>query len=245
MSDPRARFLSIHKKIARYLPAAARTVRLDVADLGCGDGAQCLVWADLGHSVHGLDIDAAAIDAARRTAAGRRDDLDYHVASAGRSPWPSHSMDICLVIEVLEHVPDWNACLDECARLLRPGGVVFISTTNRLCPRQQEFDLPLYSWYPTALKRRFERLAVTTRPDLVAGSLHPAVHWFTSRQLRRALEQRGFASVDRIDMIELQGRGPLTRGLIKLVRAAPPLRWLVQVVTPYSAVLGVKLARTA
>jgi 2-polyprenyl-3-methyl-5-hydroxy-6-metoxy-1,4-benzoquinol methylase len=55
-------------------------------------------------------------------------------------------MDVCLLPELLEHVADWQSCLNEAARVLRPGGLLYLSTTNVLCPRQQEFNLPLYSF---------------------------------------------------------------------------------------------------
>lgn len=240
MSQPRERFQSIHAKVAQFLPAAKRTARLKVVDLGCGVGGQCELWADLGHAVSGLDVDGTLIATARRAADEGKHDIDYRVGAAAAAPWPDGSMDVCLLVELLEHVPEWQACLDECARLLRTGGIVFISTTNRLCPRQQEFELPLYSWYPRALKRRFERLAVTSRPDLVHGSPYPAVHWFTPAQLRRALEQRGFTVADRFDMISLDHRGALVRALVSLIRAAPLLRFAAHMATPYSVVLGVK-----
>jgi 2-polyprenyl-6-hydroxyphenyl methylase/3-demethylubiquinone-9 3-methyltransferase len=242
VNEARQRFQVIHQKVAPVLPDDKRTARLSVADLGCGTGAQCEVWAELGHAVHGLDIDAAAIATARQAADSRGHEIDYRIGSASEAPWPTGSMDLCLLVELLEHVPRWEACLDECARMLRAGGILFLSTTNRLCPRQQEFELPLYSWYPQTLKRRFERLAVTSRPDLVHGSRYPAVNWFTPRQLCDALEQRGFVAADRIDMFEVAGRDTFTRGLTRLIRAARPLRFAAHVVTPYTAVLGVKKA---
>ena len=75
-------------------------------------------------------------------------------------------MDVCLLPELLEHVADWQSCLKEAPRVLRSGGLLYLSTTNVLRPRQEEFNLPLYSWYPGPLKRYCERLAMTTRPAL-------------------------------------------------------------------------------
>jgi 2-polyprenyl-6-hydroxyphenyl methylase/3-demethylubiquinone-9 3-methyltransferase len=59
--------------------------------------------------------------------------------------WPNRSMDVCLVPELLEHVREWRECLADFARVLRPGGVLVLTTNNKLCPVQQEFNLPLYS----------------------------------------------------------------------------------------------------
>jgi 2-polyprenyl-6-hydroxyphenyl methylase/3-demethylubiquinone-9 3-methyltransferase len=213
---------------------------LDVADLGCGAGAQSLAWAALGHRVRGLDVSERLVALAkeRAEAAGLR--VDFSVGSVSRLPWPDASMDVCLAVELLEHVPDWRACLDEATRVLRPGGVAFVTTTNVLCPKQQEFALPLYSWYPRPLKRRYERLAVTTRPDLVTHATYPAVNWFTFYRLRRELAARGCRSLDRFDLADGAGKGTLARLTLRAIRTLPPLRWLAYVVTPSTWVLATK-----
>ncbi len=92
--------------------------------------------------------------------------------------------------ELLEHVEDWQTCLNEAVRALRPGGALYLSTTNALNPVQDEFELPFYSWYPGFLKRHYERLAVTTRPELVNHAKYPAVHWFTFFGLKPYLRAR-------------------------------------------------------
>src|SRR5262249_23950759 len=124
-------------------------------------------------------------------------------------------------------------------RVLRPGGVMYLSTTNSLCPVQAEYDVPLYSWYPQALKRRYERLAVTTRPELVSHAQYPAVNSFTFYSLRRALREHGFEAVlDRFDLIDVAGRGGVAAAVVGTVRALAPLRWLGQVATPYTVALA-------
>ena len=213
---------------------------LEVADIGCGPGAQSMIWALAGHSVHGLDVNEGLLAFARERAAAARLAIDFQHGSAEALPFADASMDVCLVPELLEHVPSWEVCLREFARVLKPNGVLYLSTTNRLCPVQMEYRLPFYSWYPRSLKRYCERLAVTTHPEWVSHATHPAVHWFTFYELRDHLETLGLASRDRFDLLLLSDAKAATRLLVYAMRAVPPLRWLGHLATPYTTILAVK-----
>jgi len=228
--------------VLRQAGAAAQNRHLEVADIGCGAGAQCQLWAELGHSVHGLDINGPLIELARQRAAERRQEIQFEIGSVTNLPWSDASMDVCLSPEPLEHVQDWESCVNEFVRILKPGGILYLSTTNKLCPRQQEFDLPFYSWYPSTLKRRYERLAVTSRPELVNHAKYPAVNWFTFYQLRDWLRERGMESRDRFDVMDLASKGAAARGLVRLIHALPPLRWCAHLATSYTVVVAVKTA---
>ncbi|UMR29321.1 class I SAM-dependent methyltransferase [Massilia sp. MB5] len=232
------RFDSIRAAVQRStaLPAGV----LDVADIGCGAGTQCRLWAGLGHRVSGADINAELIALARQRATAAGMEIGFDVASATQLPWADGSQDLCLVPELLEHVADWRGCIREMARVLRPGGLLYLSTSNCLCPVQQEFDLPLYSWYPARLKRHYERLACTSRPELAGHAAFPALNWFSYRSLGRELEQLGFECRDRFDLIELEGRSRLARLAITALRRLPPLRFFGHMATPYLVLLGVK-----
>jgi len=118
----------------------------DVVDIGCNAGGQCGVWAEKGHRVHGLDINEPLLDLAMKRAAESGQEIDYKLGTATDLPWPSGSMDICIALELLEHVAEWNSCVQEFTRVLRRGGALYLSTTSVLCPVQQEFTLPGYSW---------------------------------------------------------------------------------------------------
>ena len=236
-----ARFRSIRDTVQGYLTSVGRQGEtLDVADIGCGAGTQCIMWADDGHRVEGLDVNDTLIEIARSRAAQADREITFHVGTAEDLPWDDASIDVCLVPELLEHVSNWEGCLDEFARVLRPGGVIYLSTNNVFCPVQQEFDLPLYSWYPGFLKRRYERLATTTRPELVNHADFPAVNWFSFYGLRSALASRGMLARDRFDMMRLDSKGVLARLAVKSVRKLAPLRFLAHVLTPYTALIAVK-----
>lgn len=238
------RFQGIRRSVLRVLQSARTELdHLDVADIGCGAGTLSALWAEAGHRVYSLDVSSELVALGHRRAKDGDVPIAFCIGTATALPWRDGSMDVCLIPELLEHIRDWERCLDECARVLKPAGVLFLSTNNKLCPRQQEFNLPLYSWYPGFLKRRYERLAMTSRPDLANYATYPAVNWFTFYGLRAALRARGLESLDRYDVAAMSATGRLRRRLLAAIRLLPPLRALAHVFTPYTVVVAVKEGR--
>jgi 2-polyprenyl-6-hydroxyphenyl methylase/3-demethylubiquinone-9 3-methyltransferase len=217
----------------------ATTHSLAVADIGCGAGSQSLMWAAEGHRVAGVDISDPLIQVARQRAAAQSFDVEFAVGSATQLPFPDASFDVVLTAELLEHLPDWKPCVDEVVRVLKPGGIAYFCTTNRLCPVQQEFDLPLYSWYPSAIKHRCEQMAVTTHGHWVQFTSFPAVHWFSFHQLSRYLNERGVTAFDRFDVLSSNG-SPLRRAVVSALKGSRALRFIGQLCTPYTVAFGVK-----
>ena len=234
------RFLGIQAALLRVAAQTGMKARLDVADIGCGAGTQACLWAERGHRVFGVDINEPLIRLARSRAEERHLDIKFEVGSATMLPWADASMDICIVPELLEHVADWESCVKEATRVVRPGGLLYLSTTNVLCPRQQEFALPLYSWYPAPLKRYCERLAVTTRPGIANHAKYPAVNWFSFYELRNYLRPLGFRSLDRFDLIDPAGKGRLAGIVLRVLLTVPVLRFLGHVATESTYLVAVK-----
>jgi 2-polyprenyl-3-methyl-5-hydroxy-6-metoxy-1,4-benzoquinol methylase len=231
------RFRSIRDCILRIVDQAGP---LDVADIGCGAGTQSILWAELGHRVYGLDVSEPLLKLARERALRSGLPIQFQLASASELPWPPQSMDVCLVVELLEHVAEWEICLNEFTRVLRPEGVLLLTTSNKLCPIQQEFNLPLYSWYPGSLKRHFERLAVTTHPQLANYARYPAVNWFSFYSLRNVLSRNGFRCLDQFDTMDLPNKSEIKQFAVRCIRGVPLLRWLAHVATPSTVVIGIK-----
>ena len=190
-----------------------------------------------------MDISSDLLDVGRSRAEEEGLDMEFINCSATDVPLPSASLDICVVPELLEHVVEWQPVLNEAGRMLRPGGLLYLSTTNSLCPVQEEFNLPLYSWYPAVLKHYYERLALTTRPEVANYAKYPAVHWFTYYQLCNSLRQRGFDQfMDRLDMIEVRVNDSLQAKVASVLKSIPSARFFIQTITNGSYLLAFKSA---
>ena len=213
---------------------------LAVADIGCNSGAQSRLWLENKHTVCGIDISSKLINIAKDRNKEFANQCTFDVCSATKLPWADNMFDICLLPEILEHVDDWNACLKEAIRVLKPGGSIFLSTTNVLCPIQQEYDLPLYSWYPPKIKRYFERKSVTTSPHLVNFTNLPAVHWFNPYFIKNQLDKLGVTTLDRFDLIDRKRIWIGYKFLVYCTLKIPPMRFIGHVLTPSTTIIGNK-----
>ena len=111
--------------------APAPLAGLRVLDIGCGGGILSEAVARLGADVHGVDVAAKNIHAARLHAQAGGLDIDYEVASAEILAGRGELYHAVLNMEVVEHVAELDFFLNACVRLLRPGGVMVVATLNR------------------------------------------------------------------------------------------------------------------
>ena len=134
LNPTRIRF--IRDRVARHFgrdPLAPRPLDgLTLLDIGCGGGLLSEPMTRLGARVTGVDAGERIIGVARVHADQLGLDIDYrcgspeHLAEAGEDPY-----DVLLNMEVVEHVADIGLYFSACSKLLKPGGVMILSTINR------------------------------------------------------------------------------------------------------------------
>jgi SAM-dependent methyltransferase len=109
--------------LERLVPVGGR----DVVDVGCGGGVLVRSLAARGARVTGVEISEGQLAAAVRddNGSGAR----YVVGVAERLPFPDASVDVVVFMRSLHHVPsaDMLEALRGAARVLRPGGAVYIA----------------------------------------------------------------------------------------------------------------------
>jgi len=129
------RLTYIRDQICRHFardPKAPKSLSgLSVLDIGCGGGLVCEPLTRLGASVTGIDPARETIEAASAHARASSLDIDYEAATAEDMVAKGNSYDAVLLLEVVEHVPDVPAFLKAVAPLVRPGGIMILSTLNR------------------------------------------------------------------------------------------------------------------
>ncbi|HEV2723386.1 MAG TPA: methyltransferase domain-containing protein, partial [Thermoleophilaceae bacterium] len=115
---------------ARYRAAATLVGGRAVLDAGCGVGWGSLLLAEADpDSLVAVDISPVAIEAARERAGAAA--VDFKVGDLEDLPLDDDSVDVVVCYEAIEHVYRPAVALDELRRVLRPGGILLISSPNR------------------------------------------------------------------------------------------------------------------
>lgn len=144
--DPTGKFKPLHKinplrlayirdKVSENFgrdPKAHLPLRgLRVLDIGCGGGLLSEPVARMGAEVLGADASERNIGIAKTHAAQTETVVDYRTVTAEALAAAGETFDVVLNMEVVEHVADVEFFLSTCASMVRPGGLMLVSTINR------------------------------------------------------------------------------------------------------------------
>jgi 2-polyprenyl-6-hydroxyphenyl methylase / 3-demethylubiquinone-9 3-methyltransferase len=183
--DPRGKMAPLHKinplRLTYIRDAACRKfdrnakslnclAGLRILDIGCGAGLLCEPLTRLGAQIVGVDPSASNIAAARMHAERGHLSVDYRCTTIEEMD-VRERFDIVLAMEVVEHVSDIGTFLSRCAAILKPGGLMVVSTLNR---NWKSFALAIVGaeyilrWLPRGT-HQWEKFVT---PDELAHHLH-------------------------------------------------------------------------
>jgi ubiquinone/menaquinone biosynthesis C-methylase UbiE len=115
--------------VARYAYARRFADHKRVLDAGCGTGYGSAELALAAASVTGIDISQEAIALARSNYL--LPGLRFALSSCTAMPFPANRFDLIVAFEVIEHLTDYRAFLQECARVLTHQGLFIVSSPNK------------------------------------------------------------------------------------------------------------------
>lgn len=153
------------------------TPESSVLDAGCGDGGKYGTWlAGICGEYQGVDIAETAVAIARERGLSAS-----RISNMSELPFADDRFDVCVCIEVLEHLVFPLEGASELRRVLRPGGTLIVSVPNTVYWRRR-IDLALLGrWHPLG------------NPD---GARRPwddaHLRFFTRKTLERMLTEAGF-----------------------------------------------------
>lgn len=104
---------------------------ISFVDIGCGGGLISEPLARLGGNVTGLDASEKNIRTASLHAVQMGVEVNYLCQSAEELAASGQQFDVVLAMEVVEHVADVESFLTACCQLVKPGGILFVSTLNK------------------------------------------------------------------------------------------------------------------
>lgn len=192
--DPHAEFKPLHDLNPLrldWIDAHAGLAGKRVLDVGCGGGILSESMASLGAQVKGIDLSSNALGVADLHSLESGIAVEYEeIAAEALAAREPARYDAVACMEMLEHVPDPQAIVTACAKLVKPSGWVFFSTLNR--------NLKSY-------------LLAVIGAEYAAGMLPRGTHDYA--RFIRPSELAGMARAAALEPREFRGIGyaPLTR----------------------------------
>jgi SAM-dependent methyltransferase len=216
--------------VARYAFARRYAPGKRVLDAGCGTGYGSAELAQSAAEVTGVDIAPEAIEYAR--ANYPLPGLRFIESSCAAVAFPADSFDLVIAFEVIEHLPDFRAFLDDSARVLTREGLFMVSSPNKRYyaeTRAETGPNPFHEHEFEAdelvreLNRVFPNVRLLLQNRVESFAFHPAVSFWPAEA---RIDGGGGNAEDAHFFIALCSRGPLpeAKSFVYVPKAANMLR---------------------
>jgi SAM-dependent methyltransferase len=216
--------------VARYAFARRYVQGKRVLDAGCGTGYGSAELAQSAAEVTGVDIAADAIEYA--SVNYPIPGLRFLESSCTAVPFPPESFDVLAAFEVIEHLTDYRAFLDESARVLTREGLFIVSSPNKRYyaeTRAQTGPNPYHEHefeaeeFVCELERVFPNVRLLLQNRVESFAFHPAVSFWPADA---RIDGGGGNAADAHFFIALCSRGqlPEPKSFVYVPKAANMLR---------------------
>jgi ubiquinone/menaquinone biosynthesis C-methylase UbiE len=114
-----------------------------ILDVGCFSGGRLIYWKcrfGFGDAT-GMDIDPIYAEAGKEYAEFKNIDAKFHTCFAEKMPFPSDSFDCVVNFDVFEHVANLEKSMEECWRVLKSGGKMYVVFPQFYQPLEAHFEL--------------------------------------------------------------------------------------------------------
>ncbi len=189
----------------RFLPEMQGTIALEhlhryalakdfaadrvVLDIACGEGYGSAVLAEAAARVYGVDIAPDAVAHANGTY--HRPNLEFLVGRCADIPLPAGTVDLVVSFETIEHHTEHEAMFAEIKRVLRPGGMMIMSSPDKLEYTERANHANAYhvkelyaAEFQQLVERHFSHVAILGQRVLYASAILPtclqgeAIHYY-------------------------------------------------------------------
>ncbi len=114
--------------VTRYLAVKPIVNSKTVLDIASGSGYGTKILAESAKFVYGIDVNEVAVNYSRKNYASKN--TKYLVGNAETIPLEDNTVDVVVTFETIEHIKNYRKFLDEISRVLKPDGLLIISTPN-------------------------------------------------------------------------------------------------------------------
>ena len=105
--------------------------KLKILDIGCGGGLLCEPLNRLGATITGIDASNNNIEVAKLHSKEMNLNIEYIHAAPENLDLKNNAYDAVLCMEVVEHLKDVNLFIENCSKLIKKNGIMFIATINK------------------------------------------------------------------------------------------------------------------
>ena len=171
--------LGVAEHLHRYALACEFVKDKTVLDIASGEGYGSSILSKVAANVTGVDISEDAVKHANQKYATNSKNLVYKLGSASKIPLENASVDVVTSFETLEHTTEHDEFLSEIKRVLKPGGLLIMSTPDTVPYKVREPENPYHvkelttQEFASLINKYFTHSSIFNQRCLVGSMISP------------------------------------------------------------------------